>query len=303
MSRIIVIGSSNTDMVIRSSKLPLPGETIVGGDFYMVGGGKGGNQAVAAVKLGADVSFVAKVGNDLFGRDALRSYSEAGIHVDSILIDEQHPSGIALIMVDEHAENCISVAGGANNALTPKDIDPILDKIRKDDIVLLQMEIPLETNLYAIHKADERGAKVILNPAPATQLGNDVLQKVYLLTPNRIEAELLTGIPVTDRVSGCEALRELVRKGASRVVMTLGSEGVLFIENDRIEFVEARKVTAVDTVGAGDVFNGALSVALSEGKELAEAVRFAVVASSISVTRKGAQTSVPNREEVDALLS
>lgn len=302
MRKIIVIGSSNTDMVIRSERLPKPGETVMGGTFYMSPGGKGANQAVTAARLGATVYFVAKTGDDLFGKEAIENYRDAGIDTRFIRTEAQVASGVALIMVDAKAENCISVANGANNRLLPADIDEVMSFVEEDDIVLLQLEIPIDTVLYAIDEGWRRKARVVLNPAPAAPIPVAYFPKIYLLTPNRVEAEMLSGLPVSDMEEAAKAMQKLHTLGIEVVVMTLGGEGALLSHRKGTKHFPARKVEAVDTVGAGDVFNGALCVALSEGKGIEDAILFASVASSVSVTRNGAQTSIPDREELNILI-
>lgn len=302
MSKIIVIGSSNTDMVVKSDRLPLPGETILGGEFIMTAGGKGANQAVAIAKMNGDLTFVAKVGKDVFGEQAIQNYSKLGINTDYIFRDDVS-SGIALIMVDEHAENCISVASGANGKLSKEDINLVRDVIEKSDILLMQLEIPVEVIEYATDVAYNAGVKVILNPAPAKYINSGTLNKLYLITPNTTEAQILSGIQIINIDSAKKAAEVLADKGVRNVIITLGAEGSLILtEARKFYFIESRKMDAVDTTAAGDVYNGALCVALSEGKDMVAAAKFATLASSISVTRMGAQSSIPERAEVDELI-
>ena len=298
MKKIIVIGSSNTDMVVRSEHLPRPGETVLGGGFMMVGGGKGANQAVAVAKMGHPVIFAAAVGKDIFGDEAVERYRHLGIDT-SYIAHKETPSGVALIMVDSAAQNSISVALGANNELMLEDVMPALDTIEEGDIVLLQLEIPMATVEACVSVAAAKGARVILNPAPAVKVSEQVLSKLYLITPNQTEAEILTGVEVKDTVTARLAAEELSRAGVHKVVVTMGGDGALLYEDGKSEIVPAHKVDAVDTTAAGDVYNGALCAALAEGMSLREALRFATKASAISVTRVGAQPSVPSREEVD----
>lgn len=302
MSKIIVIGSSNTDMVVKSDRIPLPGETILGGEFIMTAGGKGANQAVAIAKMNGDLTFVAKVGKDVFGEQAIQNYSKLGINTDYIFRDDVS-SGIALIMVDEHAENCISVASGANGKLSKEDINSVRDVIEKSDILLMQLETPIEVIEYATDVAYNAGVKVILNPAPAKYINSGTLNKLYLITPNTTEAQILSGIQIIDIDSAKKAAEVLADKGVRNVIITLGAEGSLILtEARKFYFIESRKMDAVDTTAAGDVYNGALCVALSEGKDMVAAAKFATLASSISVTRMGAQSSIPERAEVDELI-
>lgn len=299
MGKTVVIGSANTDMVVKSERIPVPGETVLGGRFIMNPGGKGANQAVAAARMGGEVTFIAKVGNDLFGRESIESWKKEGIDVSHVVSDPAHPSGVALIMVDAKGENCISVASGANAALGPGDLDPAV--IAPADIVLMQLETPVETVLHAARCAKARGIPVILNPAPAAVLPDELFACLHLITPNETEAEILTGIKVTDEVSAEKAAEALRRKGVKNVIITLGKQGAFVFSEDFRGIIPAFRVEAVDTTAAGDVFNGALAVCLSEKMNLKDAVRTAAKAAAISVTRMGAQSSAPYRNEVEKL--
>lgn len=303
MKNIVVIGSSNTDMVVKTSHLPIPGETVLGGDFFMNAGGKGANQAVAAARYGNRVVFVAKTGNDLFGEQVRKSMKEDGIVTDYVFIDDEHPSGVALITIDQKAENCIVVAGGANMYLKPEDIDKAKEEILGGDVVLMQLETPIETVEYAAKMAAEAGVKVILNPAPAPAepLSKELISNLYLITPNRSEASRLTGIEVTDLASAQRAALALYDMGAKNVIVTLGSEGSLVYDGHMMMRVEAIKVEAVDTTAAGDTYNGVLASVIAEGKSLIDAVHEANIAGAISVTRMGAQPAAPTREEIIAM--
>lgn len=303
MGKIVVIGSANTDLVVKTDRMPSPGETILGGRFMMAAGGKGANQAVAASRLGGEVTFVARVGCDMFGERALAGYRAERMDVRYVVRDEAAPSGVALICVDGAAENSIVVAPGANENLSPQDVDRAEAEIAAADFVVLQLEVPLPTVVHAAEVAARHGVRVILNPAPAAAIPDALLQRCYLLTPNRSECAMLAGMPVVDDADAERAADALLARGAGHVVVTLGGQGALVKGPDCCERVAARQVAAVDTTGAGDTFNGALAVALSEGRSLREAVRFATAASSIAVTRMGAQSSVPTRAEVDALLA
>jgi len=295
---IAVVGSSNTDMVIKTSKLPVPGETILGGKFFMNPGGKGANQAVAAARLGGKVSFIAKTGDDVFGKQAQQLFENENINTDYLVTDPGHPSGVALITVDANGENCIVVAPGANSFLAKTDIDLARDEILRSDIVLMQLEIPLETVIYVANIAFEADKKVILNPAPALQITDELLSKLYMITPNETEAELISGVPVKDIDSATLAARNLYDRGVKVVIITLGSKGALLFTGKEAKLISSPKVEAVDTTAAGDVFNGAIAVAISEGLELEKAVEFACKAAAISVTRMGAQASAPYRKEI-----
>lgn len=295
---ILVIGSSNTDMVVRAPRLPVAGETILGGQFRMVPGGKGANQAVAVARLGGSVRFVAKLGDDLFGRQALAGFQEESIRSDYISIDPEFPSGVALITVDERGENSIVVAGGANTRLTETDIDRAIPALESAGIILLQLEIPLPTVEYATKLAREFGKTVILDPAPACPLADSLLQTVTILTPNQTEAELLTGIPVDSPETARKVAIELFDRGVSNVIITLGSEGAYLYNGEIDRLIPGFPVEAVDTTAAGDTFNGALAVALAEGKDLVTAIDFANRAAALAVTRPGARSSIPYRREV-----
>jgi ribokinase len=292
---ILVVGSSNTDMVVKTERLPGPGETVLGGSFVMAGGGKGANQAVAAARLGVEVVFVAKVGEDIFGKQAVESFKREGIDTSYMVVDPVHPSGVALISVDARGENCIVVASGANGNLLPADLAAAEEKIKNAAWVLMQLEIPLATVEYAA----ALGAPVILNHAPACALPDDLLRKVAILTPNHKEAEMLSGVSIVDKSSAERAAAVLAGKGVQTVIITLGADGALVLDGAGFLWVPAPAVTAVDTTAAGDVFSGALAVALSERRSMKDAVCFACVAAALSVTRMGAQSSAPTRGEVD----
>ena len=275
---ILVVGSSNTDMVVKTNHLPRPGETVLGGTFFMNPGGKGANQAVAVARLGGQVSFICKTGSDIFGHQSQQLFEEEGIDTSYIFSDPKNPSGVALITVDAHAENCIVVASGANANLLPSDLAKSEEAIEKADLILM---------------------RVILNPAPAQTLSATLLRHLYMITPNETEAEMISGVKITDEVSAKKAAQVIMEMGVQNVIVTLGSKGALIYCDSMVDMVPAIKVEAVDTTAAGDIFNGALTVALAEGRDLREAVRFACKASAISVTRVGAQSSVPYRNEVD----
>ena len=295
---IVVIGSTNTDMVIQADHIPTGGETIMGGKFFMNPGGKGANQAVAAARLGGNVIFICKVGNDLFGQQAVEGFKKEGIGTRLILTDAVAPSGVALITLDKKGENTIVVAAGANGNLGPDDLKKALPIITKAHFILMQLEIPLETAQYVASLAAGKKTKVILNPAPAAQLPERLLQNVSIITPNENEAQVLTGITVNDNKTAEQAARSIRNKGVETVIITRGEEGVCLYHNDEVTHIPAVSAKAVDTTAAGDVFNGALVVALSEGKEMNHAVRIACEAAAISVTRLGAQSSAPYRNEI-----
>lgn len=298
MSRIIVIGSSNTDMVIKTEKLPSPGETILGGVFLMNPGGKGANQAVAAARLGGKVTFITKRGNDLFGNQAVGLLMREGIDTQYIVKDLEFPSGVALITVDSAGENSIVVAPGSNGNLLQEDIPQVIFEIAKFEILLLQLEIPMATVEYSAVSATEHGIKVILNPAPASQLSDNLLKHIWLITPNETEAEAITGVKITDIFSAERAASIFQGRGVKNVIITMGATGAYIKSENFSGLIPGVKVVPVDTTAAGDVFNGALAVAISEGSSLNDAVVFANRAASISVTRMGAQASAPYRNEI-----
>ncbi len=297
---IVVIGSSNTDMTIKAESLPKPGETVIGGVFYMSQGGKGANQAVAAARLGGKVTFICKVGSDQFGDQSLDCYDQEGIDTSLVSRCDGVASGVALITVDSNAENCIVVASGANACLSEDDIIKARAEIGRAGLVLMQMETPVETIGFVTEIAAAAGVRVILNPAPAMDIPDRLLKMLYIITPNKTEAGMLSGVEVVDWESACRAADVIAGRGVPVVIITLGAQGALVRDGGSYHRVEAEKVEAVDTTGAGDTFSGALCVALSEGASILDAVRFACKASAISVTRMGAQTSIPTRDEVDA---
>ena len=297
--KILVVGSSNTDMVIKTDHLPRAGETVLGGTFFMNPGGKGANQAVAIARLGGQIAFICKTGSDVFGHQSYQLFEEEGIDISYVFSDTVRPSGVALITVDENGENCIVVASGANAYLTPNDIAAAESAIDEADFVLMQLEIPIETVEFIAKKAAGKNKKVILNPAPARNLSKELLQNLYAITPNETEAELISGIKITDEASAREAAERMVELGVDNVVITLGSKGAFVYGGGVCEMVPAVKVKAQDTTAAGDIFNGALAVALAEDRSMLDAVRFACKAAAISVTRTGAQSSAPYRNEVD----
>lgn len=295
--KIVVIGSSNTDMTIKSERMPVPGETVTGGVFHMGPGGKGANQAVAARRLGGEVTFVCKVGNDLFGDNAIAGYNREGIDTSHALRSDK-ASGTALILVDAKGENCIAVAPGANADITEADIEVVSDVIRGADYLILQLEIPVPAVLRAAKIAHEAGVYVILNPAPACQLPEELFGYVSLITPNQTETALLTGLRVSDEESLMVAVDKLKALGVQDVVVTLGSKGSLICQGNNLTRVPAQMVQAVDTTAAGDTFCGGLCVGLSEGMSLADAARFATKASALTVQKMGAQDSIPYRKDI-----
>ncbi len=298
MAEILILGSSNTDMTVRTAALPLPGQTLIGGDFVMGPGGKGANQAVAARRLGGDAALVCKVGRDVFGDNAVKHYEAEGLDVSGVLRSDK-PSGVALITVDDKAENSIVVAPGANMDITEADIDAVAPLIRAAGILLLQLEIPVPAVLKAARIGHEAGALVVLNPAPYAEVPAEMFRYVDLFIPNETELSAYAGLPVTDRESALKAADVMVSRGVKTVIVTLGSKGSLIYDGRSVSDIGAFKVEAVDTTAAGDTYCGALCVALSEGRTLQVAAVFASKASALSVTRPGAQHSMPYRNEIN----
>ncbi len=300
--RIVVIGSSNTDMIIKIDRIPRPGETVIGGRFSTAAGGKGANQAVAAARAGGDVTFIGRVGNDIFGDEALKGFAADNIDIDHIIRDTTAPSGVASIFVDRNGQNSIAVADGANANLSPADVEAAEKTIAGADILVMQLETPIETVTAAAMMAHTRGVKVILNPAPARPLTDELLKTVSILTPNETEAELLTGIGVENEDDARKAAEALLARGVATVMVTMGENGVIIATADGVRKVDAFDVDPVDTTAAGDVFNGALAVAIAEGRQLDKAVLFANAAAAMSVTKLGAQPSAPRRHEIDEFM-
>ena len=300
---IYVIGSINTDMVAMTDHLPTPGETVMGGEFMMTAGGKGANQAVAAARLDGDVTMVGRLGVDIFGDQSVARLEAEKINCDFISRDSAAASGVALISVDGEGENHIVVAPGANNTLHIDTIDTALSSLPENAIVLMQLEIPIETVAHVISFAKDSNRKVILDPAPARELPENFLDGLFLITPNETEATHLSGIEVIDQNSAKAAAKKLLQTGVQNVAITMGADGVLLASGDEnLQLIASPTVNAVDTTAAGDCFNGALSVALANGLELEEGINKACHAASISVTRKGAQDSMPFSNEVNLCL-
>lgn len=301
--KITVIGSSNTDLVAKAPKLPAPGETVLGSEFIIAPGGKGANQAVAIARLGGDVTFVAKLGTDDFGDQALENFKRDGIGTDFVFRDRESPSGVALIFVDDGGENMIVAAQGANARLSPGDIDEARDAIESADMAVLQLETPLETVEHAVAIAAENGVPVVLNPAPGRKLKPGLIGKIDCLTPNETEAEILTGITVTDDGTARKAGAKLLGLGAGSVVVTMGKRGAMLITFDENSLIPAAVVDAVDATAAGDAFTGGLAYALANGRELRSAVKFANAVAALAVTKMGAQPSMPTRDELEQFLA
>lgn len=296
--KIVVVGSSNSDMIISLDRIPKPGETVIGGKFSIAAGGKGANQAVSAARAGGDVVLVARVGRDHLGDQAVAGFIHEGIHVDYVYRDDISPSGVAFIFVARNGENSIAVASGANERLSPSDVVNASDAFTEASVLLVQLEVPLEAVQKAAELAHQAGARIILNPAPASELPDTLLRIVSVLTPNEHETEMLTGIKVDSESSARRAAQVLLSRGVQSVIITLGAHGVFLAQNDRYQHYPSYQVQAVDCTAAGDTFNGALALMLANESPLDEAIHFAQAAAALSVTKLGAQTSVPTLDEI-----
>lgn len=304
MKKILVVGSSNTDLIIRVPEIPRPGETLLGGEFQTFPGGKGANQAVAAARAGGDVVFIASVGDDDYGKAAITGYKLDNINTEDIKICKKVPSGIAMITISDQGENAIAVASGANAELSPEDLEEAEEAFHEADYMLVQLETPIQTVLKAIDLCKECNTKVILNPAPAATLPDQILANTDIITPNETEAEKLTGITVVTEEDAKHAASSLHESGVKTVIITLGSKGAFLSDpvNGIQTMVPGFKVEAVDTTAAGDVFNGQLAVSLAEGMTLTNAIQTAHAAAALSVQGLGAQSSIPRREQTDSFL-
>ncbi|OBU10275.1 ribokinase [Morganella psychrotolerans] len=302
-SRLTVLGSINVDHIMNIAQFPAPGETVIGKQYQTAFGGKGANQAVACGRSGADITFIACVGDDAIGAEILAQLKHDRIHTAAISVIPETTTGVAMIFVNGDGENVIGISAGANAALTPECFSPYQMIVAQSDALLMQLESPLETVIAAAEIAKKNQTKVILNPAPARELPDTLLSLVDVITPNETEAEKLTGISVSDETGAAKAAQALHDKGIEQVLITLGSRGVWLSINGEGRCIPGFKVNAVDTIAAGDTFNGAYVTALLEGKPADDAVRFAHAAAAISVTRRGAQSSVPWRKEIDAFLA
>lgn len=300
--RIVVVGSANIDFVVTSGRLPRPGETVTGGQFATAAGGKGANQAVAAARLGADATFVARLGVDAIGDEAVAGYVRDGLRTDRIVRDAERPTGVALILVGEGGENLISVAPGANEALSPEDVDRAADRIREADVLLLQLEVPMPAVIRAAEIAAEAGVIVVLDPAPAPKepLPNELLGRVSFLTPNESEAERMTGLPVEDESAAAAAAERLRETVAGAVILTRGRDGAVIAGADGTCIVTAPEVESIDSTAAGDAFNAAFACAIAADRSVREAVGDGCLAGALATTRQGAQPSLPTAAEVEA---
>lgn len=302
MNRLVVLGSVNADHVLRVPHFPRPGETLTGHSYQVVPGGKGANQAVAAARLGAAVSFIARIGDDAIGRQMKTGFANDGIDVSAVELDDKLPTGIAIIYVSDEGENSIGLSTEANGALSPAMVKRHEAMIAGAHTLLLQLEVPLESVFEAAKLARSHGTQVVLNPAPAQPLSSELLALVDLITPNQTEAELLTGVKVTGEASAAEASARFHQMGIADVMITLGSQGVYCSNAKQQALIPGFRVEAVDTTAAGDTFNGALLAAELAGADFHSAVRFAHGAAALSVTRFGAQSSIPSKQEVDTFL-
>ena len=293
MKPVLVVGSSNTDMVVTVGDLPRPGETVLGNEFKIFAGGKGANQAVAARRAGADVNFLTAVGNDDFGKNAVAALANEGIDISNVHKVDDIASGVAMIFVSDAGENCIGVAPGANSKLSVEILRNNEAEFAAASVVLAQLETPIETIVAAAELSATHGAKFILNPAPAAEIPKQIYANLFCITPNQSEAELLTGVTIADKASAEKAAQVLLNRGADNVVITMGSQGALLSNAAGTFFEAAGSVTVVDTTGAGDTFNGFFTAMIASGKSLQDALATAVFAASQSVQVAGAIPSIP----------
>jgi ribokinase len=303
MTNICVVGSSMIDLISKVPRLPKLGETLVGRSFHLGYGGKGANQAVMAAKLGAHVTMVTKLGRDVFGDGTLANYRNQGIDTTHVLFDESRQSGVAPIFVDDEARNFIVIVPGANSGLSPADVEASKQAIVEADLLICQLEIPVETALAAFRVARAAGVRTILNPAPAAPIPDELLQLADICAPNETETELLTGLPAASRAEAEQAARALLKRGTKTVILTLGERGALLVGDGEVQEIPAVRVDAVDPTGAGDAFVGSLAVFMGEGLALRDAILRANAVAALSVTRIGTQISFPSRSEADAFLA
>ncbi|EKO3675193.1 ribokinase [Vibrio metschnikovii] len=303
MNQLVVLGSVNADHVLQVPTFPRPGETLHGRNYQVIPGGKGANQAVAAARLKADIGFIACVGDDAFGIESCERFKLDGMDIRGVKVQADCPTGIAMIQVSDHGENSICLSAEANDRLTAEAIEDDLPSIRAASYLLMQLETPIDGIIKAAQVAKQAKTNVVLNPAPARELPSSLLSCVDVITPNETEAQVLTGITVTDDASAQQAATVLHQQGIEIVIITLGAKGVWLSENGRGQLIPGFRVSATDTTAAGDTFNGAFVTGLLENMPLESAIKFAHAAAAISVTRFGAQTSIPTRQEVDEFLA
>lgn len=304
MGKVVCFGSYVVDLTSRAGHLPVPGETVIGSSFKMGPGGKGANQSVAAHRAGADVVMMTKVGKDLFGKMALDFYQSEGMNTDYVFIDEERETGTALIMVDENsAQNCILVVSGACGNVTDADIEKARPAIENADLLLLQLEINMDAIYKIIEVAHKAGVKTVLNTAPVQKVDQTVFSKIDIVTPNEVEAGIITGVEVTDEQSARKAAQVFIDWGVKSVVITMGKAGAFVMNEKEQAFIPSIKVDAVDTTGAGDAFNGGFVTALVEGKNIFEAAKFANVTGALSVTKLGTAPAMPHRADIDDMMN
>lgn len=303
MNKLVVLGSVNADHVLQVPTFPRPGETLHGRNYQVIPGGKGANQAVAAARLKADIGFIACVGDDAFGIESCERFKLDGMDIRGVKVQADCPTGIAMIQVSDRGENSICLSAEANDRLTAEAIEDDLPSIRAASYLLMQLETPIDGIIKAAKVAKQAKTNVVLNPAPARELPLSLLSCVDVITPNETEAQVLTGITVTDDASAQQAATVLHQQGIEIVIITLGAKGVWLSENGRGQLIPGFRVSATDTTAAGDTFNGAFVTGLLENMPLESAIKFAHAAAAISVTRFGAQTSIPTRQEVNEFLA
>ncbi len=299
---LFVIGSSNTDLVLYMKHIPKIGETVVGAESSVIFGGKGANQAVSSRRAGADTKFITQLGNDSFGDELKKHFKKENLPEKYILTDSSKPSGVAHIFVSEKGENSIAVASGSNGSLTFKKLEPFLSEIEKAKLVLIQFEIPFDTIKKIINFCNHKKIKLIVNPAPALELSENILKNIWMITPNENESEMLTNIKVTDHKSAILAGEKIVSKGVQNCIITLGENGSVWCTKNSNYIFKVPKINAIDTTAAGDVFNGYLAQGIIDDLSLTQAIPFSHAAASLSVTVKGAQTSIPSKEETIAFF-
>ncbi len=299
---VVVLGSINMDLTTYVPRLPAPGETLFGTSFITVPGGKGFNQAVAAGRLGAPTQFIGRIGDDAFGTGVLELVADEPVDISGVLVDPKSGTGLAVISVDERAENAIIVISGANMAHDAREVARCRAALTATSVLLLQMESPLEISLAAAQAAREIGATVILDPAPARPLPPEAYQLCHVMTPNELETEVLVGFRPTNQDEAAQAATVLLERGVETAVIKLGAQGVYYQSRSESGFVKPFTVNAIDTVAAGDAFNGGLAVALSEGRSLAEAIRWGAAAGALATTKPGASSAMPTRAELETLL-